>query len=78
MARKKFNFENALAELELTVEQLEEGEFDLEASLKAFEKGIKLTRDCQNALQQAEQKVNMLVQKNGEDTLIPFEEHNDD
>jgi exodeoxyribonuclease VII small subunit len=78
MARKKFNFENALAELEQTVEQLEEGELDLEASLQAFEKGIKLTRDCQNALQQAEQKVNMLVQKNGEDTLIPFEEHNDD
>ena len=78
MARRKFNFENALAELEQTVEKLEDGELDLEASLQAFEKGITLTRECQEALQKAEQKVAMLVQKNGEDSLIPFEDNNDD
>lgn len=77
MARKKFNFENALAELEQTVEQLEEGDLDLETALKAFEKGVKLSRECQNALQQAEQKVSMLINKDGEEQLIPFEEEND-
>ncbi|MBV1872210.1 MAG: exodeoxyribonuclease VII small subunit [Gammaproteobacteria bacterium] len=78
MAKRKFNFENALAELEQTVERLEDGELDLEASLKAFEKGVTLTRDCQEALQKAEQKVAMLIQKNGADTLIPFEDKHDD
>ncbi|MBV1870573.1 MAG: exodeoxyribonuclease VII small subunit [Gammaproteobacteria bacterium] len=78
MAKRKFNFENALAELEQTVERLEDGELDLEASLKAFEKGVTLTRDCQEALQKAEQKVTLLIQKNGNDTLIPFEDEHDD
>jgi exodeoxyribonuclease VII small subunit len=58
MARsKKVNFEKSLAELETIVEQLETDELGLEDSLKQFEKGIKLTRECQQALTEAEQRV---------------------
>ncbi len=79
MAKKKFSFEMALSELEQTVEQLEAGELSLDASLLAFEKGILLTRECQQTLQQAEQKISILVQKNGYDELTPFaEEENND
>ena len=55
-------FESALAELEDLVEQLESGELPLEESLKAFEKGIALTRHCQNALKAAELKVKALTE----------------
>ena len=73
MAKRKFNFENALIELEETVDKMEEGDLSLEESLLAFEKGIKLTRECQNALQQAEQKVSILEEKSQPEQLIPFE-----
>lgn len=58
---KSFDFEAALANLEALVEAMEEGELSLEESLKAFEQGIRLTRECQQALDQAEQKVQLLV-----------------
>lgn len=58
MARKKApDFEQSLAELQTLVERLESGELSLEDSLGAFEQGIRLTRECQGALAQAEQKV---------------------
>ena len=59
MARKKvaLDFEQSLADLQTLVERLENGELSLEDSLTAFEQGIGLTRDCQSALAQAEQKV---------------------
>jgi exodeoxyribonuclease VII small subunit len=57
------DFEKTLAELEQQVHQLESGELSLEAALQAFESGVKLTRECQQALDQAEQKVNMLLAK---------------
>lgn len=58
MARKKvaLDFEQSLADLQALVERLENGELSLEDSLTAFEQGIGLTRDCQSALAQAEQK----------------------
>lgn len=55
------DFEQALAELESLVERMEQGELSLEASLQEFERGIALARQCQQALQQAEQKVRMLT-----------------
>jgi exodeoxyribonuclease VII small subunit len=61
-----FDFETALSELEALVERMEHGDATLEASLKDFERGIELTRACQNALQEAEQKVQILVEKDGE------------
>ncbi|PCJ12761.1 MAG: exodeoxyribonuclease VII small subunit [Gammaproteobacteria bacterium] len=77
MARKKttFSFEDSLENLETIVDQMELGELTLEESLKAFEQGIKLTRECQNALQQAEQRVQMLVEENnGEDSLVDIKD----
>ncbi len=55
------DFEAALAELESLVEQMEGGNMSLDASLKAFERGIALTRQCQSALQAAELKVQALT-----------------
>lgn len=68
MSKKKdsvFNFEESLANLEALVTAMEDGELSLEESLQAFEKGIRLTRECQTALQKAEQKVQILIDENG-------------
>lgn len=67
------NFESALKELEALVERMEKGELSLEESLKDFERGIELTRACQKALQEAEQKVQILMEKDGQALLEPFE-----
>ena len=58
------DFEAALTELERLVEKMESGEQSLEEALKSFQRGIELTRACQQALKQAEQRVEKLVQKN--------------
>ena len=58
------DFESALAELETLVEKMEAGELSLEASLAAFERGVKLTRHCQQALTEAELKVKVLTEEN--------------
>ncbi|ARU87158.1 exodeoxyribonuclease VII small subunit [Pseudomonas sp. M30-35] len=75
MARKKaaVDFEQSLTELQSLVERLENGEMSLEDSLTAFEQGIRLTRDCQAALTQAEQKVSLLLERNGELEEAPFD-----
>ena len=74
MARKTTpNFEQALAELEKLVEQMEQGDLSLEDSLKQFEKGIALASNCQIALQKAELKVEQLIEKNGELLKKDFE-----
>ncbi|MFT0624152.1 exodeoxyribonuclease VII small subunit [Ectopseudomonas guguanensis] len=75
MARKKAapDFEHSLAELQTLVERLESGELSLEDSLTAFEQGIGLTRECQAALAQAEQKVQILLERDGELEPAPFD-----
>ncbi len=55
------DFESTLEQLEELVQQMESGELGLEASLKAFERGVKLTRQCQTALKNAELKVQALT-----------------
>lgn len=65
-------FEKSLKELEELVDQLEKGDIPLEESLKFFERGIQLTRVCQKALKEAEQKVEILLEDNGNDTLKSF------
>lgn len=62
MGTKKQSFEAQLEALEAIVEQLEKGELPLEDSLAQFEKGVKLTRACQQLLDQAQQKVAVLTQ----------------
>jgi exodeoxyribonuclease VII small subunit len=73
-----FDFEAALAKLEELVTAMEEGELSLEESLQAFEKGIKLTRECQAALQKAEQKVQILVSEDGTTAPMEFATDSDD
>ncbi|MBU1331448.1 MAG: exodeoxyribonuclease VII small subunit [Gammaproteobacteria bacterium] len=75
MARKKvaLDFEQSLTDLQSLVERLENGELSLEESLSAFEQGIRLTRDCQAALAQAEQKVQILLERDGELEEAPFD-----
>ena len=66
------NFEKTLAELEQLVEKMEGGDLSLEESLKYFERGILLTKTCQQALSEAEQKVRILLEKDGKSELKPF------
>jgi exodeoxyribonuclease VII small subunit len=75
MARKKaaLDFEHSLTDLQNLVERLENGELSLEDSLTAFEQGVRLTRDCQAALAQAEQKVQILMERDGELEEAPFD-----
>lgn len=66
-------FEEALSELESLVETLEQGELSLEDSLKTFERGVELTRICQQVLKEAEQKILILSDKRVEAELEPFD-----
>ena len=72
-ASKKFNLEKALGDLENLVEELESGDLPLEKAMKKFEEGIKLTRGCQAALKDAEQKVEILLKSAGGEELEDFE-----
>jgi exodeoxyribonuclease VII small subunit len=72
------DFESSLNDLETIVKIMEDGELSLEESLKQFENGIKLARDCQNTLSNAELKVEQLIEKNGLQQTVPFEESDDD
>jgi exodeoxyribonuclease VII small subunit len=74
MPKKKTSpsFEETLTELEQLVSRLERGDISLEESLQSFERGVNLTRSCQKALQEAEQKVQILIDKNGSQALGAF------
>lgn len=61
MTKKKIHFEKAMTELSSLVNDLEAGNLSLDDALKAFEKGVNLTRQCQDALQQADQRVQILL-----------------
>ena len=60
------DFEKALTDLEAIIDKLEQGDLPLDESLQAFERGVELTRECQVALKQAEQKVEILLRKTGQ------------
>ncbi|WP_298632874.1 exodeoxyribonuclease VII small subunit [uncultured Umboniibacter sp.] len=65
-------FEQKLAELETLVNELEAGELSLEDAMTKFERGIVLTRECQQSLSAAEQKVSQLIAQNSADETLPF------
>jgi exodeoxyribonuclease VII small subunit len=69
----KIDFESAMRDLEQLVERLEQGDLPLEESLAAFERGVMLTRSCQGALKEAEQKVEILLRKAGEPAIEDFD-----
>ena len=71
MAVKKQSFEESMGRLEAIVAQLEKGECGLDQSLKLFEEGAKLAGQCEELLDKAEQKVNLLLSNDQE---VPFEE----
>jgi exodeoxyribonuclease VII small subunit len=68
------DFEKSLQNLEKIVSNMESGELGLEESLAQFESGIKLARNCQDTLTNAELRVEQLIEKNGLQQTIPFEE----
>ena len=72
------DLEQSLEELERLVEQLEQGDLALEASLELFEQGVRLTRRCQGALRDAEQRVEKLIETNGELAVVPLDQRCDD
>ncbi len=73
-AKKSINLEKSLADLEALVEELESGDLPLDQAMKKFEEGIKLTRGCQAALKDAEQKVEILLKSaGGEGALEKFD-----
>jgi len=67
------DFEAALTELEKIIEKMESGEQSLEESLKSFQRGIELTRACQQGLKEAEQRVEKLLAENGEVRIEPLD-----
>jgi exodeoxyribonuclease VII small subunit len=69
---KPVDFEAAMRDLEELVERLEHGDLPLEESLAAFERGVMLTRSCQAALKEAEQKVEILLKKAAESRVEDF------
>ncbi len=72
---KKINLEKSLSDLETLVEELESGDLPLDKAMKKFEEGIKLTRGCQTALKDAEQKVEVLLKSaGGEESLQDFDD----
>ena len=67
------SFEKALAELEALVVKLESGDTPLDESLADFKKGVELTRECQAALDKAQQSVEKLLNPDDEDSAEPFD-----
>lgn len=81
MAETKDNlkdFEKSLQQLEKIVKRMEAGELALEDSLEQFEKGIKLAKQCQDTLTNAELRVEQLIEKNGLLQTVPFEDIDED
>ena len=76
MAKKKLenlSFEESLNELDTIVQNLEQGDLDLEESMTLFERGLILSKLSQNKLQSAEQKVKILLEQHGEQQLHDFD-----
>lgn len=76
--KPSFNFEKTLNQLHNIVNELEKGDIQLETSLKHFEEGIILTRQCQDALKEAEQKVAILLENSKEANLEDFYRENNE
>ena len=71
---KQFDFNKGLVELESIINKMESGDLNLEDSLKYFEKGVKLHRQCHSALSDAEQRISVLSEGDNYSTEKPFDE----
>lgn len=65
MSEKKVDFEKSMEELEEIVAKLEKGELNLDESVEEFEKGMKISKECSKILENAEKRITMLLQKEG-------------
>ncbi|HTP37953.1 MAG TPA: exodeoxyribonuclease VII small subunit [Steroidobacteraceae bacterium] len=75
---KEIPFEQTLTQLEALVTQLESGDLPLEEALRLFERGVQLTRECQQALESARLRVQVLTQQAGQARLEDFQVDADD
>ena len=66
MEKEKLSFEESMQKLEDITKELEKGELDLNSSMEKFEEGIKLSKECNKILENAEKKITILLQKDGE------------
>ena len=66
MNMENLSFENNIEKLEMIVTELEKGNLNLDESISKFEEGIKLSKECNNILDEAEKKITILLEKNGE------------
>lgn len=73
-AEKSKSFEALMGELERIVSQLESGDLPLEKSVELFEKGMGLAKEGTKKLDAAEKKVQMLIEEDGKEKKVPFEE----
>lgn len=73
MSQPNFHFEQALGELERLVQRLEQADLPLETAIQEFERGAALARQCREALTQAEQRVQILTERNGQPELQNFQ-----
>ena len=71
------DFEKSLQQLEQIVNRMENGDLGLEESLARFEEGIKLAKQCQDTLAEAELRVEQLIEKNGLQQTVAFEDSDD-
>jgi exodeoxyribonuclease VII small subunit len=69
------SLEEAMTEITQVIDKMEHGKLTLELSLTHFERGITLIKHCQKTLTEAEQKVQILIQNNNQETLAPYEEN---
>ena len=65
MSEKKVDFEKSMEELEAIVAKLEKGELNLDGSVDEFEKGMKIAKECNKILENAEKRITMLLEKDG-------------
>jgi len=69
-AKKEIDLEKSLVQLETLVKELESGDLPLEIAMQKFEQGVKLTRNCQSALKDAEQRVEILMKSAGGESVL--------
>ena len=70
-------FEKSLAELESLVQEMEQGSLSLEDSLQRFGRGVALAAECRDALDKAQQQVDILQKRDGDDEPVPFDPRGD-
>jgi exodeoxyribonuclease VII small subunit len=72
--KKELSFEEAMAELEKVVEQLEQGDVPLEKAISMFQEGMALSKQCHEKLEKVEKQMDQILHDDGEIELLDFQE----